>query len=495
MDPTAATGSALAKLLDTSARPVYAVDPLRQIVYCNAALAEWLGLEPRQIAGRDVEYHSETTGEVASDGESRGPLPGLCPPPRTMAGERSTGTVSCVARDGRLLHRRADFIPLAAPAGMSGNQTGRSRPGTAAGVVVVLDESDLSTAELASELAGEATTDELHRAIRRFRRTQVDQYAIETLLGTSTAMHKVRSQVVAAAVSGANVLVRGPRGSGRSHVARAVHYQAPNAGRLVPVDCETLSADLLRRRLDSLAATPAGPQRPTLLLGNLDRLPAPLASQLLHAMDDGPLAARVVATICDPADAAPPATDGTDSAVAEPADHVDRRLRDLVSTITIRLPRLADRPEDLPILAQSFLESCNRGSAQQVGAVRPEALELLALYAWPGELDELRRVIVDAHEACDSHEIRPVDLPAVIHHAARAASLPRRQQERIALDQFIAEIERELVVRALDQAGGNKTEAARLLGVSRPRLYRRLEQLGLAGEADTPDQPSTDDKS
>jgi DNA-binding NtrC family response regulator len=487
MDPIPATVTSLAKLLEASGRPIYAVDPLRQIAFCNSALCDWLGLEPRQIAGRDVEYHSESDIRSATSPEAAGSLPGLCPPPRAMAGHRSTGTVSCVARDGRLLHRRAEFVPLAAPAGAALKQT------IAAGVLVVLEPSDLSTAELAAELSDDATTDELHRAIRRFRRTQAEQYAIETLLGGSTAMRKVRAQAAAAAASGANVLVRGPRGSGRSHVARAVHYQAPDAGGLVPVDCELVSEDLLRRRLDSLRTSDDSQHRPTLLLVNLDRLSEPLGSQLLHAVAARSFSARVVATVCDPSGQPSTAAESAEPPAAEPTGEWEPRLYDLVSTITIRLPRLADRSEDLPILAQSFLETCNRDSAKQVGSVRPEALELLALYGWPGELDELRQVMAAAHEACNSHEIRPADLPAVIHHAARAASLPRRQPERIVLDDLLASIEKELIGRALGQAGGNKTEAARLLGMTRPRLYRRLEQLGLAGESSLTDQPSPDD--
>lgn len=488
MEPTSDAAS-LARLLNASARPVYAVDPLRQIVFSNAALADWLGLEPHEIVGRDVEYHSEPAGGPGAAREAPGPLPGLCPPPRAMAGERSSGTVSCVARDGRLLHRRAEFLPLAA-AGGPRNPTGAAGPG---GVLVMLEPSDLPTAELAAQLSDEATTDELHRAIRRFRHTQVDQYAIETLLGTCAAMRKVRAQVAAAAACGANVLVRGPRGSGRSHVARAVHYQTPDAGRLVPVDCELLSEDLLRRRLDSLRSADDAQHRPTLLLMGLERLSEPLAAQLLHAAADRSFPARVLATTQEPSGRRAAADERAEPSATEPAGDVDPRLSDLVSTITIRLPRLADRPEDLPILAQSFLESCNRGSPKQVGSVTAEALELFALYGWPGELDELRQVMASAHETCDAHAVRPADLPAVIRHAARSASLARRQPERIVLDELLASIEKELIGRALRQAGGNKAEAARLLGVTRPRLYRRLEQLGLAGEPAPTDQSPADD--
>jgi DNA-binding NtrC family response regulator len=166
-------------------------------------------------------------------------------------------------------------------------------------------------------------------------------------------------------------------------------------------------------------------------------------------------------------------------------------LVEFVSTITIQLPRLRERFEDLSILAQCFLEACNRGD-KQVGSLRADALDRLALYSWPGELDELRDVIAAAHEACESHEITPSDLPAVIHHASQAAARSRSSPERIVLDELLARIEREAIERALAQADGNKTEAAELLGMTRPRLYRRLVQLGLVSEvkdadAETPE--------
>ena len=161
---------------------------------------------------------------------------------------------------------------------------------------------------------------------------------------------------------------------------------------------------------------------------------------------------------------------------------IDAALLSAVSTITIELPPLANRLEDLPVLAQYFLEACNHGSGKQVGSFRSDALDLLALYSWPGELDQLRETIAAAHRAATSHEISAADLPTIVHHASGAAKRSRREPERIVLDELLASIEKEAIVRALAQAGGNKSEAAALLGMTRPRLYRRLVQLGLAGE-------------
>ena len=107
----------------------------------------------------------------------------------------------------------------------------------------------------------------------------------------------------------------------------------------------------------------------------------------------------------------------------------------------------------------------------------------MALYSWPGEVSELQAAIEAAHANCGSHQILAADLPPTFFHASRAAMHSRRVPERIVLDDLLASIEKEAITRALAQAGGNKSEAATLLGMTRPRLYRRLVQLGLVAEA------------
>jgi DNA-binding NtrC family response regulator len=353
----------------------------------------------------------------------------------------------------------------------------------------------------------------LHRTIRKFRRAQAGRYSIESLLGSSAAIQKVRAQVAAAVASGANTLICGPPGSGRGHVARAIHYCAASDGgtRLVPVDCQLLTDEVLRRVMDSLRAL-RGEVKPraTLLIENLELMSAVHQSLLLSAIRQNALVARIIATSSShvPSGVAEVESaekselkdagqehdnDGKGRPTRHPAmpsagrpvsDTIEPNLVDAISTITIRMPRLADRLEDLPVMAQYFLEACNQGSSKQVGSLRSDALDLLALYSWPGELDQLQETITAAHRASTLHEITPADLPKIVHHSLRAATRTRRMPERIVLDELLGMIEKEAIVRALAQAGGNKSEAAGLLGMTRPRLYRRLVQLGLAGEGD-----------
>jgi DNA-binding NtrC family response regulator len=478
MPRTRAIAESLLDLLNKSSRPIYAIDGRRRIAYCNEALATWLELEPKRIVGRLVEYHSEPP----ADGENAdtAPLADLCPPPRAMSGEACTGTISCAIMGGRLSHRQANFTPLPSAA----DRRGKARH--EAGVLVVLAERELTPEELTAGTTVDPASDELHRTIRRFRRSQAARYSLSATLGDSTAMLKVRAQIAAAAACGANVMICGHPGSGRAHIARAIHYRAAGEAplKLVPVDCAQATDETLRRAIDALRSADAEPRlRATLLLENLDLLPPVLQTQLLLTMLHSSFRARVIAT-CGSQTALPsePRVQGNTEDSAKPQAFLDVGLQNAVSTIAITVPRLRERAEDLPILAQSMLESCNRGSERQIGGIRPETLDQLALYTWPGELDELREVIESAHTACSTHELSPGDLPAVIHHAAKAAARPRKQAQRIVLDELLAGIEREAIARALAEAGGNKTEAAELLGMTRPRLYRRLVQLGFVTE-------------
>jgi DNA-binding NtrC family response regulator len=140
---------------------------------------------------------------------------------------------------------------------------------------------------------------------------------------------------------------------------------------------------------------------------------------------------------------------------------------------------LAQRREDLPMLAQLFVEEANVRSTKQVAGFSSEAMDRLDAYPWPGNIDELAQMVAQAHERAEGPQITPGDLPERIHLAAAAAAHPRRPEETIVLDEFLGRVERELIRRALARAKGNKTKAAKLLGMTRPRLYRRLVQLGL----------------
>jgi DNA-binding NtrC family response regulator len=151
-----------------------------------------------------------------------------------------------------------------------------------------------------------------------------------------------------------------------------------------------------------------------------------------------------------------------------------------LSTLVIEVPSLRDRQEDIPVLAQALLEQQNAAGGRQVRGFSTDALDQLAAYAWPGNLTQLAEVVRAAHAAAGGLEITPGELPERIRFASEPQRVSRRRAEPIVLAEFLAKVEAELITRALRRAKGNKARAAKLLGMTRPRLYRRMVQLGLA---------------
>ena len=284
-------------------------------------------------------------------------------------------------------------------------------------------------------------------------------------------MRQVRSQVELAAGSTASVSIVGPAGSGRQHVARAIHYgrAAQSAGALVPLACPVLSTSLLESTIRALvraAATEPPPRPATLLLADVDELSPDVQDCLVRCfLASGTM--RLVSTARE------------SLAALAAAERFRPDLACALATIDIRIAPLRERPEDLPIVAQMFVEDANRQGTKQLAGFTPEAIDRLSAYPWPMNVAELADVVAEAHRVAQGSHIVPGDLPAKVHVSLDAASRPRKIEETIVLEEFLARIEEELIRRALARAKGNKTKAARLLGMTRPRLYRRLVQLGL----------------
>ena len=174
----------------------------------------------------------------------------------------------------------------------------------------------------------------------------------------------------------------------------------------------------------------------------------------------------------------------------------DERLRpDLYYTMTalvVGLQPLRERRDELPALAQHFLERVNRRGATQRDSFAPEAIETLTAYDWPGNIPELARVVehAHAHAGTDAHVIAADDLPATIRgHLGGAYNPPAPVDPIKPLDELLTEVERRVIETALRQSRSNKSRAAEILGISRPRLYRRIKELNLPD-----DDPAEDDE-
>jgi len=455
------TATELAKMLNSARQPIYVLDDELTVIFLNRACHDWLGEAAEGLLGTRCTYHCdpEMTGPDAVAAR-------LCPPPELLAGREVTTVVSREARPGRLVRRRARFVPLG------------TCPEDMIGLVAILqleDLPELADAEAPLQPRVEAEALELHEQVRRFRSQAVARYRADRLIGESVAIRRVQKLVELAAGSRVSVLLVGPPGSGRQHTAAAIHYGGSGEplGSLIPLACSVLGAELIHSTVTALATkNPLGDEaaQSTLLLNEADHLPLDAQEDLAGLFLGKSFPLRLIATAERP----------LGELVSEKGYRAD--LAAALSTLTIELPSLAQRREDIPLLAQLLLEEANAAGGRQLGGFSPEALDALDAYPWPGNVDELAQVVGQTHQRAAGPEIGVDDLPERIHLAATAVARPPRPQEAIVLDEFLAQVEEELIRRAMAQAKGNKAKAARLLGVSRPRLYRRLLQLGLESE-------------
>jgi DNA-binding NtrC family response regulator len=340
------------------------------------------------------------------------------------------------------------------------------------GVLALVNREDLPETEPAAPSRGESEAEWLHERIRRFRHGAAACLRLDQLLGDSPAMKRARAQVALAAESSASVLIVGPPGSGRQRVAGTIHYGVIGqpAGTFIPLACSVLGADLIGSAVRAVAEQRFEGDQPTsgtLVLNDVDLVPVEVQGEMAATLGSRSFPLRLIGTAREPLEE------------WAQRDQYHRDLAAALSTIVIRLPPLSQRREDIPLLAQAFVEEINSRSTKQVAGFTPEALDYLDSYNWPGNVDELAQIVAEAHERTEGPLVGVGDLPRRIHLARQASAHPQRVEDKIVLDEFLARIERELIERALARAKGNKSKAAKLLGMTRPRLYRRLVQLGL----------------
>ena len=247
-------------------------------------------------------------------------------------------------------------------------------------------------------------------------------------------------------------------------------------------DCKALPPEVLERELFGGPGAPTGrgliaPEGATVLVGDVLDLPRDLQARLACCVDGRP---RLIATTSGDPDA------------AFRSEKIRPDLYYALTTLVIRLRPLRERLDELPIFAQHLLERANLRGDRQRDGFSPEALDALGSHDWPGNLRELARVIDDAHSRGDDDMIQVEDIPASIRgHRGGAYNLPTQPVGPAPLKEMLTLVERRLIERALERAGNNKSKAAKALGINRPLLYRRIKELGIADEPESPDDPAS----
>ncbi|MBI1247293.1 hypothetical protein GC197_05540 [bacterium] len=447
----------LIQAFELSAWPVVLFSEGNLVRYLNAAAEKQLGLPRDQLIEQAAKYHS--LGQLPKAMQA---VSDLCPASNVWLGEIGTREITLVA-DGSTdeVRWQAVFYPIV-------DATGGDSFGIVRNVVVLLTPPGNlpHTGPLQPQ-------EEIHAALQALRHEYRGRYAVSHLVGISTAMIRVRRLVDLASQTHVPVLVIGPPGSGKETVARTICY-ASNRGQTGPVitiqgelmDAEIMQTTLRafsRRCLDDNEANHA-----VLILLNAEKLDLGAQTELLHLLDLIDVDLRVLST----------SQQSLLSLARRGQFREDLAFR--ISTLEIELPPLCDRPEDIPYLAQAIVEELNVPSDRQVQSISSDAIDRLQQQEWTGNIDQLTEWLTEAHQSASEMTLQLTDFPATTSPTPSKKAEPK-QTASINLDQALEEYEREILLRTLKAAKGNKTQAASMLNISRARLHRRIEQWDLEG--------------
>lgn len=320
-------------------------------------------------------------------------------------------------------------------------------------------------------------------------RQQLDsKFGVENIIGESPAMLEVLDIIKQVAPTRASVLLLGESGTGKELVAKAIHQLSPRAKQpMVSVHCAALTPTLLESELfghEKGAFTGAHERRigrieqaqgGTLFLDEIGEIDSTIQVKLLRFLGERTFE-RVGSSKTIVADVRLIAATNKNLEELVKAGTFREDLFFRLRVVELTLPPLRSRMGDVPLLAQSFLREFARENNKTVNEFTADALETLMNYNWPGNVRELRTAIEHAVVFCRGEKISARDLPGSVRGGAASAD-PQRALSRN--DLTVAEAEKQLIIRALKETRGNRTLAAKKIGMSRRTLHRKLHTYGL----------------
>ncbi len=471
------------KILAHTQDGVFVLDEKRRFAFFSPACERLTGFSSQEVVNSD-----RACAEVLECRDEHGrPLAGgLCPAALVASGERPVvrQIMQLTTRKGERRWVETMYTALRDAHG-----------GRGGGVIGVMREvTELREREERYRQTIEDLRDEIERLHQRMR----EQYGFVSIVTRSPGMQLVLDRIRSACDNSSPVLVCGEAGTGKERVARTIHFNGlQKSGPFVSLSVPATPADRLEAELfGQVRGGVAGGNGDypglyraadggTLFIDGVDRLSNSTQAKLLRTLQDH--AVRAIGSV-EPvavhvrviASTNLPMTD----LVASGALREDLFYR--LSVISIELPPLRARKEDIPLLVQQFIGQINQQGTRQVSEVSPDVWAVLDRHEWPGNAQELQNVIESAFaagtgEMLTADEVRiPTTRAALFDSGARAGTSPMPP-----LDDLLADFERQAILGALRRAKGQRSLAARVMGISRSRLYRRMEALGIAPKSES----------
>ncbi|MHC1711138.1 MAG: sigma-54-dependent transcriptional regulator [Solidesulfovibrio sp.] len=310
------------------------------------------------------------------------------------------------------------------------------------------------------------------------------------VIGKSRAMRELFSMIGMVAPTEATVLIAGESGTGKELVAKAIHAGSPrSAGPLVTVNCAALSETLLESELfghEKGAFTGADRRREgrfmaankgSIFLDEIGEIALSLQAKLLRAIQEREIQ-RVGGDRPLGVDVRILAATNRDLKKEVEAGRFREDLYYRLNVVTITVPPLRDRPEDVPLLAQHFLARFAEKNRKRIKGFTPSAMDQLAHCAWPGNVRELENAVERAVILSVGEYVSERELPLCDHGEAPAGDVSGEAGVAGLAGKQLDDLEREAILATLRESGGNKSEAARVLGITRATLHKKLKKYG-----------------
>lgn len=346
-----------------------------------------------------------------------------------------------------------------------------------------------------SILAGQATTAlqtvREHEALVRSHTELEGQARLAArIVGESTAIQALRSTIERVSRTDLPVLVLGESGTGKEVVARAVHYSGPRQSQpFIPVNCAAIAETLLESELfghEKGAFTDAHTTRAgkfeaanggTLFLDEVGDLSPGGQAKLLRVLEEKAVY-RVGGTVPIPVNTRIVAATNRHLVEHVRAGKFREDLFYRLTVVTVELPPLRERRDDVLVLAEHFLQQFCREAGRKTLKISAEARKRLQQHEWPGNVRELRNLLERIAHLCPHDKIEADDLAFIIRPAADGVN----RYAELTLSDATAAFQRDHIQHAIQRTSGNMGEAARILGLHRPNLYRKMKLLGLDGK-------------
>ncbi len=313
-------------------------------------------------------------------------------------------------------------------------------------------------------------------------------FDLSNIVGQSQAMQELLDLVVRAAPTEATVLITGPSGTGKELIAQAIHANSERArGPLVTVNCAALSETLLESELfghEKGAFTGADKKREgkfmqanhgSVFLDEIGDMPMPMQAKLLRVIQQREIQ-RLGSDSVHQVDVRIIAATNKDLTQEVEAGRFREDLYHRLNVMELRVPGLKERQEDIPLLAEHFLHRLTARNRKTIHGFTPQAMDLLLKYDWPGNVRELENAVERAVILAAGEYITPRELPLKLDSEGQDKGGPEAGG---AGERNLEEVEKEAIAATLAKTGGNKSETARILGITRATLHKKVKKYGL----------------